>query len=302
MYQHDLTESILDEKLRLTCIDAVAEVGVDVNTGSQEILEKVPSLTAKLCNKIIDARPIRSRHQLLKVSGLGDKTFVNCAGFVRVAGGNEPLDNTMVHPESYGLARWLLKKLEWTLTDANSNGIIQQHQDKWEAIAGKASDKFDVPSERALAVISHLYTSITSLDPRLRSTLESKAAPSSIGSTAGCSSLPMNASTIEALRETKLPLRGIVATIRNVVDFGAFVDIGLEADGLIHISKMGDVALNSLLVGQEVGVDILGVSETGKISVGLAGLNLAADNRDSKRKTKSFDVKKPAAKRQRKAK
>jgi uncharacterized protein len=105
MYQHDLTESILDEKLNITSVDAVAEVGVDVNTGSRAILTKVPSLTSKLCDKIIKARPIKTRHDLLKVSGLGDKTFVNCAGFVRVVGGTEPLDNTMVHPESYELAR-----------------------------------------------------------------------------------------------------------------------------------------------------------------------------------------------------
>lgn len=300
MYQHDLTETVLDEKLSLTSTDAVAEIGVEVNTCSAPILEKVPSLTAKLCNKIIEARPIRSRQELLKVSGLGEKTFVNCAGFIRVADGDEPLDNTMVHPESYELARWLLKKLKWTLNGATSGDIPQDH-DEWKAIAEKAAEKFDVPAERASTVINHLYTSITSPDPRTRKNPKSDTTSSKIGSIDGCSSLPANASGIEALRDSALPLRNILATIRNVVDFGAFVDIGLENDGLLHISKLGDVSLKSLLVGQEIGVDILGVSAGGKISVGLAGLNLAADDQDSKRKYKS-DEKKSAAKRQRKTK
>ena len=301
MYQHDLTETILDEKLNLTSVDAVAEVGVDVNTGSAAILEKVPSLTAKLCSKIILARPIRSRHELLKISGLGEKTFVNCAGFVRVANGNEPLDDTMVHPESYGLARWLLNRLKWTLTDPASE--FESKSDEWQAVAEKASEKFDVPAERALTVISHLYTSIHNPDPRLSNISESSTTSTSGPScTAGCSSLPSNVMSIESLRESTLPLRNIIATIRNIVDFGAFVDIGLENDGLIHRSKMGGTSLESLLVGQEIGIDILGIDGSGKISVGLAGLNLPADTRDSKRKAASDDKMKPFVKRQRKTK
>ena len=286
MYQHDLSEKILDEKLSLTSIDAVAEVGVDVNSCSAAILGKVPSITTKLCSNIMKARPLEKREDLLKVSGLGPKTYQNCAAFVRVTGGKESLDATMVHPESYDLARWLLKKLKWELGDSSSiDGDISKEKQKeaWQAVAKKASKKFqEVRRQRALTVIGHLYFSITSPDPRLRQQTNAQNAATSIGSAQDSSALPAEVSSMDKLRDCKLPLRSIIATVRNVVDFGAFVDIGLENDGLLHKSKMRDVSLQSLLVGQEIGVDILGVSNANKISVGLAGLDLPADNRDSK--------------------
>eukprot|EP00571_Detonula_confervacea_P008295 CAMPEP_0172323128 /NCGR_PEP_ID=MMETSP1058-20130122/47928_1 /TAXON_ID=83371 /ORGANISM="Detonula confervacea, Strain CCMP 353" /LENGTH=785 /DNA_ID=CAMNT_0013039055 /DNA_START=85 /DNA_END=2442 /DNA_ORIENTATION=+ len=302
MYQHDLSEKVLDEKLNLTSIDAVAEVGVDVNSCSIAILGKVPSLTSSLCSKIMKARPLKSRNELLKVSGFGPKTFQNCAAFVRVSGGKEPLDATLVHPESYDLARWLLKKLQWKLSDASSIKIIsnEKQKDEWKAVAMKASGTFQVSQDRVLTVIDHLYFSITSPDPRLRKETK-EVEMTTIGSASGCSSLPSHASTIEKLRESKLPLRNIVATVRNVVDFGAFVDFGLENDGLLHRTKTGNLPLGSLLVGQEIGIDILGVARTDKISVGLSGLDLPADSIDSKRPVKS-DAKKPPVKRQRRGK
>ena len=96
MYQHDLTEAVLDGKLNLTSIDAVGEVGVDVNSASRAILQKVPSLTPKLVSRIMQARPIRTRHDLLKVSGLGEKTFIHCAGFVRVCKSQGYVDYTFI--------------------------------------------------------------------------------------------------------------------------------------------------------------------------------------------------------------
>lgn len=298
MYQHDLSEKILDEKLSLTSIDAVAEVGVELNTCSGEILAKVPSLSSKLCEKIIKARPLKSRSDLLKISGLGKQTYKNCAAFVRVSpgsggGSEEELDATLVHPESYDLARWLLKELQWKLSDASSIKVTTNEQQKkeWSVIAKKASNIFEVTPDRCLTVIDHLFFSITSPDPRLRESAElKKTVP--LGSATGCSSLPHDASTIDKLRESKLPLRNIRATVRNVVDFGAFVDFGLEQNGLLHRSKIGHIQLGSLMVGQEIGIDILGVASN-KISVGLAGLDLPADNRDNQNKKRQL---KPAAK------
>ena len=296
MYQHDLSEKILDEKLSLTSIDAVAEVGVELNTCSGEILAKVPSLSSKLCEKIIKARPLKSRSDLLKISGLGKQTYKNCAAFVRVSpgsggGSEEELDATLVHPESYDLARWLLKELQWKLSDASSIKVTTNEQQKkeWSVIAKKASNIFEVTPDRCLTVIDHLFFSITSPDPRLR---ESSKKTVHLGSATGCSSLPHDASTIDKLRESKLPLRNIRATVRNVVDFGAFVDFGLEQNGLLHRSKIGHIQLGSLMVGQEIGIDILGVASTNKISVGLAGLGLQADSRDNDKKRQL----KPAAK------
>jgi len=155
MYQHDLSEKVLDDKLSLTSIDAVAEVGVDVNSCSVTILGKVPSLTPKLCSKIMQSRPLKSRNDLLKISGFGPKTFQNCAAFVRVSGGNESLDATLVHPESYDLARWLLKKLHWKLSESSSIESIseEQRKEEWEVVAEKASGTFQVTPTRVMTVI-----------------------------------------------------------------------------------------------------------------------------------------------------
>lgn len=302
MYQHDLSEKVLDDKLSLTSIDAVAEVGVDVNSCSAAILEKVPSLTTKMCSKIIQSRPLKSRSDLLKISGFGPKTYQNCAAFVRVTDGKEHLDATLVHPESYELARWLLKKLKWKLSDPSSIQDVsdEQRKEKWDAVSEKGSGKFQVSKDRVLTVIDHLYFSITSPDPRLRK--ESKILETTtLGSPKNCTSLTSHVSTTEKLRQSQLPLRSIIATVRNVVDFGAFVDLGLESDGLLHRSKMGSLSLDSLLVGQDIGIDILGISKTNKISVSLSGLDLPAESLDLKRQLKS-DAKKPQGKRQRRGK
>jgi uncharacterized protein len=289
MYQHDLSEKVLDEKLTLTSIDCVAEVGVDVYSCSFAILQKVPSLTKSLAQKVFNARPLKSRKDLLRVKGFGDKTYENAAAFIRVAGGSEPLDNTLVHPESYDLARWLLKELQWKLNDATSADKDSESKDEvWKAAAKKASRKFTVSEDRVLSVIEHLFFSITSPDPRTRknSAIASTSGPSDIGSAAGCTSLPSDISTIDKLREF-LPHRNIIGTVRNVVDFGAFVDFGLENDGLLHRSKLGPINLESLLVGQDIGVDILGISNDNKISLGLAGLNLPVEDADAKKRSLS---------------
>lgn len=289
MYQHDLSEKVLDEKLTLTSIDCVAEVGVDVNSCSLAILQKVPSLTKTLAHKVFNSRPLKSRKDLLRVKGLGDKTYENAAAFIRVAGGSEPLDNTMVHPESYDLARWLLKELRWKLNDATSaENDIDAKDETWRAAATKACKKFDVSHDRALSVVEHLFFSITSPDPRTRkkSGVASTSGPPNIGSAAGCETLSSSVSTVDKLRDS-LPHRNIIGTVRNVVDFGAFVDFGLESDGLLHRSKLGPMNLGSLLVGQDIGVDVLGVSNDNKISLGLAGLNLPVDDANAKKRSLS---------------
>lgn len=300
MYQHDLPEKVLDEKLNSTCIDAVAAVGVDINSCSIEILEKVPSLTTSLCEKITKSRPLTGRNDLLKVAGLGSKTFENCAAFIRVTGGNEPLDATLVHPESYDLARWLLKKLKWKLDDPASAGKLlekDERREEWGYLAKAAASQFQYPEDRIYTVIEHLLFSITSPDPRLRGDTQSSK-KTEVGSPTGCSSLPPNLSTTDTLKQA-LPVRRITATVRNVVDFGAFVDFGGANDGLLHRSKFGPVSLDSLLVGQEIGVDILGVSNAGRISLGLSGLNLSVENMDAEQTRRPPAQKQSASKRQR---
>lgn len=324
MYQHDLSEKELDEKLHITSVQAVAEVGVDANACSQEILERIPGLTTKLCERIIKARPLLARHDLLKVTGLGPKTFENCAAFIRIEDGKQPLDTTLVHPESYEVAQYLLKQLKWDLNDKKSIRKSDLPTSKegrielWGSIMEKAAAKYDMTADRVSSVIDHLVVSITNPDPRLGGNLSivggsassaasaSTRGPSNVGNIDGCSLLPSNLSTsMDALRKA-CPLRGILASVRNVVDFGAFVDIGFENDGLIHRSKTGSVSLSSFLVGQEIGVDILSVSDTGRVSVALTGLNLNPDpvreNKSNGKRSYSTTAtasKKPPAKRQR---
>jgi len=291
MYQHDLSEKELDEKLHLTSVDAVAVVGVDVNSGSLEILQKVPGLTASLSEKIIKARPLKQRDELLKISGLGPKSYENCAGFVRIANGPEPLDNTLVHPESYALAQWLLKKFSWELCNAGNGTTIQQNRDEWRAdwedLVARAARKHSITHDRVLAVLQNLVDSASNEDPRLK-LLQSDhnillgSSSSSPGMVESCKPLAPEMSEIsrlsEVIAEHDGPIRGIVGAILNVADFGAFVDIGNENNGLLHVSKLGpNLQLQSLLIGQQIGVDILSVSPANKrISLGLHGCNLQA--------------------------
>jgi len=288
MYQHDLSKKDLEEKLHVTSVLAVAEVGVDGNACSLEILEKIPGLTTTISERIIKARPLTGRKDLLdRVSGLGPKTFENCAAFIRVSDGAEPLDTTLVHPESYELARYLLKEFKWDLNKQKSIRIAdlpkteEERSKAWGAILEEASAKYGVSVERVISVVDHLIASITNPDPRLGGNLSivSSSLPQAasindeIGSVDGCSLIPASLGTsLEALKMA-CPLRGIIGTVRNLVDFGAFVDYGGERDALLHRSNMG-IPLASLLVGQEIGIDILAVTDDGRINACATGLNL----------------------------
>lgn len=274
MYQHDLSEKELDERLHLTSVDAVATVGVDLNTCSLQILQKVPGLN-RLAEKVANARPFRQRQDLLNVSGLGAKTYENCAGFLRLSDGAEPLDNTLVHPESYNLARWLLKTFSWSLSEkVESNKDISLPQQEWRAKWAneieRASKKFQVSDDRVLAVLQNLIDSMLKKDPRLDDSTQKESID--VGSIQDYSLLPSELADMEQL-QAAAPIRGIIGTIRNIADFGAFIDFGGPNDGLLHTSKLGPLKLSNLLIGQELGVDVLQVDNR-RVSLGVSGLNL----------------------------
>ena len=268
MYQHDLSEKELDSKLQLATSLAVATVGVDINNCSMEILQGIPGLN-KLATKVIKARPLQHRQDLLKIPGLGTKTFENCAAFCRVIG-KEPLDATMVHPESYQLARWLLNELSWDLGDPPSSFPPRDEwNSKWGGTVKEASEAFNVSESRVFAVLDNLVDSMTEMDPRLKG--ESKVASASTDdSLLGCVPLSPELAKSDELAKAA-PVRSIIGTIRNVADFGAFIDFGGHNDGLLHTSKLGPQRLAQLLIGQQLGVDILSVNGN-KVSLGLAGL------------------------------
>ena len=265
MYQHDLSEKLLDEHLHLACVDAVAAVGVDVNTCSLEILKKVPGLST-LASEVIKARPIKSRKELLEIMGLGPMTFENCAAFVRCTG-EEVLDSTLVHPESYELARWLVKRLGWNLVSPPKTLPSRDDREAlWLHHINAASKEFGISSERIVSVIDHLVDSMTNPDPRIKE----GTSQSEVTMTGFHALSPELASNSDALRKA-CPVRGIIGTIRNIVDFGVFIDFGGHSDGLLHRSNLGSRSMDSLLIGQELGIDVLKV-EGQKVSIAIASL------------------------------
>jgi uncharacterized protein len=193
--------------------------------------------------------------------------------------GPEPLDNTLVHPESYNLASWLLKKFSWRLNEAPTHILPKKEwKTKWGSEITEASGKFGVSEVRVIAVLENLVDSMMNVDPRLEDSKESVV--SDAGSLARCSLLPPELADMEKLASAA-PVRGIIGTIRNIADFGAFIDFGGHNDGLLHTSKLGPLKLSNLLIGQELGVDILSVADA-KVSLGVAGLKYQPDARVAK--------------------
>lgn len=241
-YQHDLNQKKLDESLKGVVEDCVNSVGVDLNTASPSLLSYVAGVSAKVANSLVDHREengkFNNRKQLLKVKGLGPKTFVQCAGFLRIADGENPLDNTGVHPESYEVADKLLK-MEYTKNDIE-----------------KISEALDVGIPTLEDIIKELEK--PGRDPR-----DEMIKPI----------LRQDILKAEDLKADMI-LQG---TVRNVVDFGAFVDIGVTEDGLVHISHLSDKFIKHpkdvVKVGDIVKVKILDVDkQKGRISLSMKGL------------------------------
>ena len=210
------------------------------------------------------------------------------SAFLRVNQGAERLDDTMCHPESYDLARYLMKKMKWDLADKSSLGTLPSDRATvWKTVVEKAAVKFDISNERVLSVLDHLTTSILNLDPRLRdSDSTGVVSVGTADSPSDFQALPAELVPFDALRKA-CPVRNIKAVVRNVLDFGIFVDFGGDSDALLHRSKLGSRSLNEFMIGQAIGVDVLGVSSTNRISVSLAGLDCPAESLDDRKRPAS---------------
>lgn len=219
-YQHDLPQKQLKERLDFVVDKSVNLVGVNVNTASPTLLKHISGLNATTAQNIVDYRQengdITSRSQIKKVKKLGPKAFEQCAGFLRVENGKEPLDRTGIHPESYGIAKAILAHLDIQSSDLGSQNV-------------QAKVKQVDAQELAKELGSDAYTVadiLTAFAQPLRDYRDQKEGP--------------------LLRKDVLEMEDLhigqelEGTVRNVVDFGAFVDIGLHEDGLVHISKMAD--------------------------------------------------------------
>ena len=215
-YQHDVNQKELNESLDFTVSKVVNEVGVNVNTASKSILKYISGLTKSVIEKIYKAKEDRaftSREDLKNVKGISDKVYEQAVGFLRVKGAN-PLDNTGIHPESYELTNRLLKELNLDIKDINNTtfkNVLSKANVK-ELSTKLESDTFTIED-----IIKELST--PGLDPR--DSLEA----------------PILKSDILELKDLKVGME-LQGTVRNVTSFGAFVDIGLHDDGLVHISKM----------------------------------------------------------------
>lgn len=220
-YQHDMNQKRLGEVLGGTVEDCVNRVGVDLNTASASLLEYVSGVNKTIAKNIVSYREengrFKNRRQLLKVAKLGPKAFEQCAGFMRISGGDNPLDQTSVHPESYGAAEMLLKHLGYEKSDilaGKLSGLGKQIKDY-----KKMSETLGIGEMTLRDIVKELEK--PGRDPR-----DSMPKPL----------LRTDVLEMKDLKEGMI-LKG---TVRNVIDFGAFVDIGVHQDGLVHISQLSD--------------------------------------------------------------
>lgn len=243
-YQHDMDQKKLGAALSAVVEDCVNRVGVDLNTASVSLLEYVSGISKTLAKNIVAYREehgsFRNRKELLKVAKLGPKAYEQCAGFMRITGGENPLDGTSVHPESYDAATKLLNKLGYQLADIISGGLI--------GLSLAAKDIKGLSKDLNIGEMT-LKDIIQELEKPARDLRDEMPKPI----------LRSDVMELEDLQEGMI-LKG---TVRNVIDFGAFVDIGVHQDGLVHISQMSNRFIKHPLevvsVGDIVEVKILGV-------------------------------------------
>ncbi|MBR4555804.1 MAG: RNA-binding transcriptional accessory protein [Ruminococcus sp.] len=258
-YQHDMPPKRMDEALSGVVEDCVNAVGVDLNTASHSLLSYISGINATVAKNIVTYREengaFTDRKQLLKVPKLGAKAYEQCAGFLRVRDGKDPLDNTAVHPESYAAARQLLEKCGYGTGDIGS--------------LDELSDRADKQGIKALA--EELGTGVPTLKDIISELMKPGRDPRD--------ELPpplMRSGDVMELKDLTEGME-LMGTVRNVIDFGAFVDIGVHEDGLVHISQLADRfvkhPLDVVKVGQVVKVRVLSVDVKKKrISLTMKGV------------------------------
>ena len=257
-YQHDMNQKRLGEALEGVVEDCVNRVGVDLNTASPALLEYVSGISKTLAKNIVAYREengaFKNRRQLLKVAKLGPKAFEQCAGFMRITGGDEPLDGTSVHPESYDAAGKLLERLGCTRQELAKGGIA--------GIGKKIRDYGKLAREIGVG------------EPTLRDIAAELEKPAR--DPRDEMPRPILRSDILEMKDLK-PGMVLKGTVRNVIDFGAYVDIGVHQDGLVHISQITDRyikhPLEAVSVGDVVDVKVLAVDlEKKRISLTMKGI------------------------------
>ena len=213
-YQYDVNQKELVSGLDFTVLKVVNEVGVNINTASPSILKYVSGLTKPSITKLISAKPFKTREEIADIKGISAKTYEQAIGFLRIKDGLNPLDNTGIHPESYGLTNDLLNLLSLDIKDLNTSNFKKVLS---EANLQELSQKLNTDIYTVTDIVKELQN--PGLD--IRDNLDA----------------PILKSDILTIEDLKVGMQ-LEGTVRNVTSFGAFVDIGLHDDGLIHISKM----------------------------------------------------------------
>ncbi len=243
-YQHDMNQKKLSDALGGVVEDCVNKVGVDLNTASVSLLEYISGISKAIAKNIVEYREtngqFKSRSELLKVSKLGPKAYEQCAGFMRITGGKNPLDATGVHPESYAATKALLEKLGYTMDDVAARNVSD--------ISKKISDYKTLAEEVGVGELT-LRDIVKELEKPARDPREDMPKP-------------ILRSDVLEMKDLK-PGMVLKGTVRNVIDFGCFVDIGVHQDGLVHISEICDRfikhPLEAVSVGDIVDVQVLSV-------------------------------------------
>ena len=248
-YQHDVNQGLLDKALTNVVEDCVNRVGVDLNTASPSLLSYVAGINMAIARNVVAYREeqgaFKERKELKKVGKLGPKAYHQCAGFLRISEGKNPLDSTSVHPESYESADKLLGRLGIKKEEISAGGVLdieERLKDKWPDTLEALGAEIQVGVPTLRDIIAEIKK--PARDPR-------GEAPSVIFR-----------NDVRKIEDLKLDME-MTGTVRNVVDFGAFVDIGLKSDGLVHISELADRfvkhPMDVVSVGDTVQVRILSI-------------------------------------------
>lgn len=257
-YQHDVNQKDLSSALTFVVETAVNQVGVDVNTASKSLLQYVSGLTSTIAQNIIDYKeengPIKHHKEISRIKRLGAKTFEQSIGFLRIVDGEEPLDNTAIHPESYDVAYRMLHQLDLTARDIGS---------------------VKLKNTLSNVNISTLVSQLNIGEPTLKDIIQSLIAPNR--DPRDEFETPILKSDVLSIEDLSKGMK-LNGTVRNVVDFGAFVDIGVKQDGLVHISKLSKKfvknPMDMISVGDIVEVWILDIDENkGKVSLTMVAPN-----------------------------
>lgn len=278
-YQHDINQGLLENALDNVVEDCVNRVGVELNTASPSLLAHVAGINMGIASNIVAYREqngvFKERKELKKVAKLGEKTFNQCAGFIRISGGKNPLDSTSVHPESYKVAEAMLEKLGIE-KDGLKKGGIPDIDDRIWSVYGK-EEKPAQPKKRAkgLAALAELSAKEEKPKRNMKKAIERMAADLDAGVPTLTDIVAemkkpgrdpredappvVFRNDVKSFDDLKLDME-LEGTVRNVVDFGAFVDIGVKNDGLVHISQMSRKYISHPM-------DVVSVGDTVKVRI-----------------------------------